>query len=491
MSQTVKVGIFMTVALVLLGWLILKIEDWSLFGEKGRRFEAVFESVVGLDDKAAVRVAGVRVGRVDGVRLDGSGRRARVGLLLDPALVLTEGATAAIANQGLLGDKFVELSPGPAGGAPLPEGSVLPGETPVSFDQAMEKLDEIGSSIQDAMKGLSSEDGGGIGALIDSIQATADELRAVIAENRESFGGTVKNFERFSATLAEDLPRLTAQIERVLGQVDSVVAENRGNLQEGLENVKELTASVQRSVDNLNTITDRLVKGEGTIGKLLTSDDAHNELLDALGSVEKGVETLTDTLGRAQKMKLELGLTSSYLSETEESRSAFRVDLAPQGDESKRLYRFDLVSDPYGRVQEKTTIETVTLPDGTVEETTTTRLTRDERRNEYSALFGFPFAERRGRVWIGLVENSGGAQVEYSLIPERVWLSFEAYDFSRELDLDPHLRLSALWYPWRNVFVEAGYDDPLVDDLRSPFVGFGLRWSDDDIKYLLGSIPSF
>lgn len=491
MSQTVKVGIFMTVALALLGWLILKVEDWSLFGERGRRYEAVFESVVGLDDKAAVRVAGVRIGRVDGIGLDAGGRRARVGLLLEPSLVLTEGARASIANQGLLGDKFVELSPGPPGAAELPAGAVLPGDTPVSFDQAMAKLEEIGSTIQDAMQGLSPAEGGGIGALIESIQATADELRAVIAENRTSFGGTMKNFERFSSTLAEDLPRLTAQIERVLGQVDAVVAENRGNLQEGIANVKELTASVQRSVDNLNTITDRLARGEGTIGKLLVSDEAHNELLGALGSVEKGVETLSDTLGRAQKLELELGLTSSYMTETEESRSAFRVDLAPQGDESKRLYRFDLVSDPYGRVQEKSTVETVTLPDGTVETTTTSRLTRDERRNEYSALFGFPFAERRGKLWIGLVENSGGAQVEYSLVPDRLWLSFEAYDFSRELDLDPHLRLSALWYPWRNLFVEAGYDDPLVDDLRSPFVGFGLRWSDDDLKYLLGSIPSF
>lgn len=491
MSQTVKVGIFMAVALVLLGWLILKVEDWTLFGDQGRRYEAVFESVVGLDDKAAVRVAGVRIGRVDGIGLDAGGRRARVGLLLDPGLVLTEGARASIANQGMLGDKFVELSPGPEGATQLPEGAVLPGDTPVGFDQAMARLEEIGSTIQDAMQGLSTGEGGGIGALIESIQATADELRAVIAENRTSFGGTMKNFERLSSTLAEDLPRLTSQIERVLGQVDAVVAENRGNLQEGIENVKELTASVQRSVDNLNTITDRLARGEGTLGKLLASDEAHDELLGALGSVEKGVEALSDTLGRAQKLELELGLSSTYLTETEESRSAFRVDLAPQGDESKRLYRFDLVSDPYGRVQEKSSVETVTLPDGTVETTTTTRLTRDERRNEYSALFGFPFAERRGKLWIGLVENSGGAQIEYSLVPDRLWLSFEAYDFSRELDLDPHLRLSALWYPWRNLFVETGYDDPLVDDLRSPFVGFGLRWSDDDLKYLLGSIPSF
>ena len=490
MSQTVKVGIFMTVALVLLAWLILRIEDWNPFADAGRRIDAVFDSVVGLDDKAAVRVAGVRVGRVDGVRLDADGRRARVTLLVDADLPLTAGASASIANQGLLGDKFVELDPGPAGAPPLPDGAVLPGRTPLSFDDAMAKIDEIGTSLQNVLGGVSGE-GGGFGDLVTSLQATADELRAVIAENRDSFGGTMRNFERFSATLAEDLPRLTAQIERVLGRVDAVVAENRDNLKDGIANIKELTSSVQRSVDNLNTITDRLARGEGTIGKLLTSDEAHDELLDALASVESGVATLSDTLGRAQKLEVELGLGATYLSETEESRSAFRADFLPQGEDSKRFYRFDLVSDPYGRVQEKSTVETVTLPDGTVETTTTTRLTRDERRNEYSALFGFPFAARRGRLWLGLLENSGGGQVEYSLIPNRLWLSFEAYDFSRELDLDPHLRLSTLWYPWRNLFVEAGYDDPLVDELRSPFVGFGLRWSDDDIKYLLGSVPDF
>lgn len=490
MSQTVKVGIFMTVALVLLAWLILKIEDWNPFDDPGRRVDAVFESVVGLDDKAAVRVAGVRVGRVDGVALDADGRRARVTLLLDADLALTTGAFASIANQGLLGDKFVELDPGPLGAPPLPEGAELPGRTPLSFDDAMAKIDEIGTSIQNVLGGVAGE-GGGFGELVSSLQATADELRAVIAENRESFGGTMKNFERFSSTLAEDLPRLTDQIERVLGQVDSVVAENRDNLQEGIANIKELTSSVQRSVDNLNTITDRLARGEGTIGKLLTSDEAHDELLGALSSVEKGVDALGETLGRAQRMKLDLGLASTYLSEAEQSRSAFRLDVLPRGDESTRFYRFELVSDPYGRLDERTSVSTVTLPDGTVEETTTTRIDRDRRRSEYSALFGFPFADRRGRLWAGLIENSGGAQIEYSLVPERLWLSFEAYDFSRELDLDPHLRFSALWYPWRNFFFEAGYDDPLVEELRSPFVGIGLRWSDDDLKYLLGSIPSF
>ncbi|KAB2962857.1 MAG: MCE family protein [Thermoanaerobaculia bacterium] len=484
MPQAVKVGIFMTAALVLLGWLILRVEDWDLFGAKGRRVDAVFDSIEGLDDKAAVRVAGVRVGRVDGIRLDGA--KARVTLLLETDVALAEGAQAAIANLGLLGDKYVQLEPGPAGAPPLPDGAVLPGRSPVSLDRAMAKLEKIGDSVESL---LSGQGGGAFGDLVDSIRATSDELRAVIAENRRSFGGTVANFERFSATLADDLPRLTRQIEQVLAQVESVVGENRGDLRESMANLREVTDRVQVSVDNLNEITGKITRGEGTIGKLVNSDEAHDELMSALGSVEKGVGALGDAVERANRLGLELGLESWYLAESEESQATFRLDLLPRGVESPHRYRFDLVATPRGRVYEKLETVTVTNPDGTVETTVTSSLTRDESRNSYSALVGFPFAARRGTLWAGLIENSGGVEVEYSLVPERFWLSLSAFDFSREQDLDPHLRLSATWFPWKHVYLRAGYDDPLVDEFDSAFVGGGLRWSDDDLKYLAGSIP--
>jgi phospholipid/cholesterol/gamma-HCH transport system substrate-binding protein len=486
MPQAVKVGIFMTAALVLLGWLILRVEDWNPFGASGRRVDALFDSIEGLDDKAAVRVAGVRVGRVDGIRLDG--QKARVTLLLETDVALGQGAEAAIVNLGLLGDKYVQLEPGPPGAPPLPEGAVLPGRSPASFDRAMAKLEKIGDSVESL---LSGDGAGGFRDLVASIRATSDELRALIVENRRSFGGTVANFERFSATLAEDLPRLTRQIEQALAQVDAVVGENRGDLRESMANLREVTDRVQLSVDNLNEITGKIARGEGTIGKLVNSEEAHDELMSALSSVDKGVTALGDTLGRVNRLGLEIGLESWYLAESEESQSAFRLDLQPRGDESPHLYRFDLVSTPRGRVYEKVETVTVTDPDGTVETTTTSRLTRDPSRNNYSALVGFPFAARRGTLWAGLIENTGGVEVEYSLVPERFWLSLSAFDFSREQDLDPHLRVSATWFPWKHVYVRAGYDDPLVGEFDSAFVGGGLRWSDDDLKYLAGSIPSF
>src|SRR5262245_18825691 len=128
MSSAFKVGIVAILGLVLLGWLIWRIEDINPFRKEGHRVDASFTSVAGLDDKAAVRVAGVRVGRVDGIRLEGN--RALVTLLLEKPVPLRQGASARIANMGLLGDKYVELVAGPPEATPLPEGTVLPGVTP-------------------------------------------------------------------------------------------------------------------------------------------------------------------------------------------------------------------------------------------------------------------------------------------------------------------------------------------------------------------------
>jgi phospholipid/cholesterol/gamma-HCH transport system substrate-binding protein len=491
MSQAVKVGIFMTVCLVILAYLIMKVEDWQWFGAKGQRLEAEFDSVIGLDDRSAVRIAGVRVGKVDGVRL--VGRKARVAVQLDQPMHLTRGTVASIANLGLLGDKFLELIPGPDDAPPLGPDEILPGRTPVSFDQAMAKIDAIGEQVSNLVGSFSGGGAGkgGLGDLVASIQATADELRAVIAENREKFGGTMKNFERFSADLAEQLPKLTERLDKVLAQVDSVLSENRGDLKDSMANIKELTSKVQRSVDNLNQITDKIASGEGTLGKLVNSSEAHDQLMGALDSVEKGVSKLGETLGRADKVRLDLGLESAYLPDQDDGRSAFRLDFLPRGDESPQKYRVELVSNPRGRVFHKIDTVTTTLPDGTSEVTTTDRLVQDKSRNAVSALVGFPFAERRGQIWAGLIESTGGVAVDYSLLRRRLMFSLEAFDFSRELDLDPHLRFTARWGLTKSLFLEGGYDDPLVSKYKSAFVGAGVRWTDDDLKYFLGSLPSF
>ncbi|HEX5758960.1 MAG TPA: MlaD family protein [Thermoanaerobaculia bacterium] len=481
MANAVKVGIFMTVCLIALAIFVLRVEDLSLFGDEPARLAAQFRDVSGLDDQAAVRVAGVRVGRVDGITL--AGRQARVELLLDEPLALTVGSRARIANMGLLGDKYVELIPGPAGAPALPPDAVLPGETPVTFDEALAKLNRLGDSIQGLTGSFAGQDlGAAVNRLLVDVQATSAEIRLLVAANQAQIASAVRNLESFSGTLARELPRLTAEMQRAVGQIAGLVAENRQDIGASVDNVRELTARLQTSVDNLNEITGRVARGEGTLGKLVSDPTAHDELVATLDSIQGGVETLSGALGTIQKFQVDVGMEGFYLQDVEETQSAFRLDIGPKDE--PRMYRVGIANTPRGDTKSKTQRITVTKPDGTSETTTVETLTQEDER-VITALFGY-----RGRndvnLWAGLIEDSGGAQVEYPLFDRRLWLSLEAFDFNRE-DLDPHLRLSTRWLFHPNLYLMGGYDDFLEDD--SFFLGGGIRWRDDYLKYLLGSAP--
>lgn len=485
MSQVIKVGVFVTLCLVVLGVLIFRIEDWSLGGD-GQRVVAVFDSVAGLNEKAPVRVAGVRVGAVESIGLEG--RRARVTLVLDESVPLTQGATASIANAGLLGDKYVELVLGPPDAPTLPEDAVLAGDTPVSFDQALQRFDKLGQSLQQVAGDVTAQGdlGQSIRRLLDNLEATSADIRSLVAANRQQIDSTVGNFERFSETLAQELPKLTAQMQEMLAQVDSVIAENRGDLNGSLENIREVTEQMQASVDNLNEISGQIRSGEGTIGKLVYDDEAHDSLVSTLNSVERGVGTLNDTIGRVQKLELELGLEAvSYLDLDDEGGAAFRARLSSH---PRRSYYIGLVDTPQGKIDEETRTIVTTRPDGSVE---TTVIEERVREDDFTltALLGYEMGDFELRA--GLIESAGGAGLDYRLFDRKLIFSLEAFDFDRPEDLDPHLRFTARYLLNPNILLIGGYDDPLADQYESVFFGAGIRWKDEDLKYLLGSIPSF
>jgi phospholipid/cholesterol/gamma-HCH transport system substrate-binding protein len=480
----VRVGIFVVAGLVVLGYFILRIEDLRLFSGDAQRVEVLFDSVAGLDDQATVRVAGVRVGRVDGIRLEG--RQAQVTLLLEEPVELRQGATAAISNMGLLGDKYVDLQPGTLGAPVLDETERIVGITPMGWDQAMARLDSIGGSIQETLTALDPQaTGETFKRLLLSMEATVESIRGVVAANEAQVSGTIENMERFSATLAQELPQLANQMRAMLTLVEDIVAENRGSLREGLSEFSGTASVLRASVENLNSISGRLAAGEGSIGKLLNSEEAHDQLVSTLGSVETGVASLSETLTRVQKIGLDLGIDTYYLDAFEDYRTSFNLTLKP-GEE--RSYHFGLVDDPRGQVRRSTEVETITGPDG-VSETTTTETVRISDKETISAQVAFNLGLTSFRA--GIFESSGGAAVDYRLFDNRIGLSLEAFDFSREGDLDPHLRILTRWRLSENVDVLGGYDDFLESDLQSVFLGAGISWTDDDLKYLLGSVGSF
>ena len=486
MSQAIKVGFFVLFCLAVFGFLLFRIEDFRLFGPEGQRVDALFDSVSGLNAKAPVRVAGVKIGTVEKITLDG--RRARVSLLLDQNVELTEGSRAAVTNAGILGDKFVELIPGPAGGPKMAAGSVLEGTSPITFDAALARFDQLGASLQQLTGDISAQGdmGGTIRRLLDNLEATSADIRLLVSTNRGQVDQTLNNFERFSRTLAEELPKLTAQLQKTLEQVDAVVTENRGDFRGTLENVKQATANIQTSIDNLNDISTQIRSGEGTLGKLVYDDAAHDGLVSTLKAVEGGVSTLTDTIGRMQKIELQLALEATSYPDVDDSGAG--VDLRLSSTNPARFYRFGASSQPGGKVSSETRTITTTLPDGRIE-TTLIREDKTEDAFTVNAQVGWLYKDFELRA--GLFESSGGAGIDYGLLERRLVVSLEAFDFSRPNELDPHLRFTARFALGDSVYLLGGYDDPLVKDRQSIFFGAGVRWKDDDLKYLIGSVPKF
>ena len=142
MNATAKIGLFALAVLLVLALFVLKIEDLPFPGKAhGSSAEVTFKDVAGLDDKSAVRIAGVRVGRVDGIRLQPDGT-AVAKLVFDTEVELREGAYGQVKNMGLLGDKYVDLFAGDPSQPRLPEGARIPGSVPVEFGRILAAADE-------------------------------------------------------------------------------------------------------------------------------------------------------------------------------------------------------------------------------------------------------------------------------------------------------------------------------------------------------------
>jgi len=107
------VGVFVLAGLACLAYLAVHLGKMELFGG-GYRVFANFDNISGLKAGATVEVAGVEVGRVESITLT-SGDRAKLVLRLHPGIKLYDDAIASIRTKGIIGDKFVKLSPGSSG----------------------------------------------------------------------------------------------------------------------------------------------------------------------------------------------------------------------------------------------------------------------------------------------------------------------------------------------------------------------------------------
>lgn len=106
------VGLFMLAGFLAFGYLSLQMGEFSVFDlENKYSLEAAFDNVSGLKVGAAIEIAGVNIGKVSKVELGEQGL-ARVGMLINQEVKISEDAIASVRTQGFIGDKYIKIIQG-------------------------------------------------------------------------------------------------------------------------------------------------------------------------------------------------------------------------------------------------------------------------------------------------------------------------------------------------------------------------------------------
>ncbi len=133
------VGIFLLIGMISLAYLSLSLGEVTLLGKsKYYQVSAVFSSVAGLKKDAIVSMAGVEIGRVVGISLT-KDKEALVKMRIVRDVKLEEDSIASIKTMGIIGDKYVMISPGASDEIIPPGGRIRETEPPLDLEELIGK----------------------------------------------------------------------------------------------------------------------------------------------------------------------------------------------------------------------------------------------------------------------------------------------------------------------------------------------------------------
>jgi phospholipid/cholesterol/gamma-HCH transport system substrate-binding protein len=137
-SLELYVGIFFMIGILCFTYLSVKLGKLDIMGDRGTTMYAVFSNIGGLKNGAEIQIAGVNVGRVKGITLEEY--QAKVKLLINPGIAIQDDAIASIKTKGLVGEKFIEITPGGSDVSVQNGGKIQDTMPPFDLEKAISKI---------------------------------------------------------------------------------------------------------------------------------------------------------------------------------------------------------------------------------------------------------------------------------------------------------------------------------------------------------------
>lgn len=133
------VGIFLVVGFACFAYLSVKLGDVNLFGDATYQLSARFHSVSGLKEGDIVEMAGVQIGTVKTIELDPKEYEAVVHFDLEDEVRLQEDSIASIRTAGIIGSKYVDITPGGMEEYIEPDGEIFETESAINLEKLVSK----------------------------------------------------------------------------------------------------------------------------------------------------------------------------------------------------------------------------------------------------------------------------------------------------------------------------------------------------------------
>lgn len=321
-----RVGIFVLLAIAILVFLVLNASgDINPFSRK-LHLKARFVDANGLREGSEVRLAGVRVGKVDQISLLSpsdvpNAPRVEVLMTIDSSIDgrpanerIRSDSTAEQGSPSLLGNEMlINITPGTSVGSPVQDYAVLPSSSSNTVNdfaksgtdlaQRLSKLsDEINGIVKDVKEGkgtvgrLFSDE-----ALYNNLNATIRETEDVMRQVR-SGNGSAGRFINDPALynnaneIAVSLRAIAADLRSGRGTAGRLLTD-----EELYNRINRTADKLDRSVEQINSVVTEVNEGRGTLGRLIRDEQIYNDARAAIARFNTTAERIDNLVAAAQR----------------------------------------------------------------------------------------------------------------------------------------------------------------------------------------------
>jgi len=310
-STEYKIGFLFLVAVGLLIWGLNFLKGTDIFGKK-RIFYALYDQVEGLEPANKVKINGLNIGQVQSLNFLPGSSHILAELYIKNDVFIPANSIARIYSTDLLGGKAVEIILGDSE-EPAKAGDTLMSELEMSIkDQVNEQVEPIRRKAVALINTVDS--------LLVSFQSffsksTQDNL----SNSFENIRYTILNIRNASSTLDSLLDSEKTRIENIMGNLEKIsfnLRENNGQISNILQNVSQISDSLasaeipqtireaQSALANLSEITDKINRGNGTLGQLMHNDTLYFNLQKTTESLNKLLEDMRQNPKRYVKFSV-------------------------------------------------------------------------------------------------------------------------------------------------------------------------------------------